>query len=133
MSKRIDHAIAEYHAATSPDAIEGFLEIARESPYSDLVTTQGMRIGALSELRDAIDAEISLLDAEIDGRSLTESAVRKRASRAGYSVSKSRDRDTPCNNVGQLMLCNASNHVVVGDRFDASLHDIAEYLQESAT
>jgi hypothetical protein len=61
---------------------------------------------------------------------VTESAVRGRASRAGYSVTKSRDRMIQSNNVGQFMLCDARNTVVLGDRFDASLPDIAEYLKE---
>jgi hypothetical protein len=61
-------------------------------------------------------------------RSIKESAVRGRASGAGYSVSKSRDRSIHSNNIGLFMLCDDRNTVVLGDRFDASLQDVADYL-----
>jgi hypothetical protein len=32
------------------------------------------------------------------------------------------------NNVGEYMLCDHTNTVVLGDRYNASLEEIAEYL-----
>lgn len=56
------------------------------------------------------------------------SAVRTRASRMGYTVSKSRSRTLHTNNRGKFMLCDHLNTVVLGDGFDASIQDIADYL-----
>jgi hypothetical protein len=64
--------------------------------------------------------------------SIKESTVRSRAFRAGYSVSKSRDRDTHSNNRGKFMLCDGANTLILGDGFDASLEDIADYLKGDA-
>jgi hypothetical protein len=63
----------------------------------------------------------------------TESAVRSRARRLGFAVSRSRRRNTDSDNHGQFMLCDAfRNTVVLGDRYDSSLANIAEYLAERA-
>jgi hypothetical protein len=64
--------------------------------------------------------------------SLKEKAVRARARVRGYSIHKSRDRSIHSNNRGEYMLIAIDrNAVVLGDRFDASLADIADYLSAS--
>jgi hypothetical protein len=62
---------------------------------------------------------------------MSESALRRRADRAGYGLRKSRSRvDYPTlDNYGEYMLVDASSNIsVIGHRFDASLSDIAEFL-----
>ena len=64
-----------------------------------------------------------------------ESAVRSRARRMGYLVRKSRQRINMPNvdNHGEYMLVETNRNVVVlGDRFDATLQDIAAFLDELA-
>ncbi|SHN68749.1 hypothetical protein SAMN05444170_1419 [Bradyrhizobium erythrophlei] len=59
----------------------------------------------------------------------TESALRARARKLGYAIRKSRSRSIHEDNLGQYALVKESNNeVVLGERFDASLEDIAEYL-----
>jgi hypothetical protein len=60
--------------------------------------------------------------------SMKESAVRARADRRGYSIQKSWDRSIHANNYGEYMLVDDRICVVLGDRFNASLEEIAEYL-----
>jgi hypothetical protein len=60
--------------------------------------------------------------------STKESALRRRAQRMGYRISKSRDKSTHFNNTGEFRLCDDRNTVLLGDRFDASLADIDSYL-----
>jgi hypothetical protein len=61
--------------------------------------------------------------------SMKENAVRARARVRGYSIHKSQDRSMHIDNHGEYMLVlNDMNCVVLGQRFDASLDDIAEYL-----
>ncbi|MBB4367007.1 hypothetical protein GGD65_008081 [Bradyrhizobium sp. CIR18] len=60
---------------------------------------------------------------------LTESAVRSRARRDGYMLRKSR-RKVDFNNLGDYMLLEASTNCVVrGGHFDATLDEIAEFLE----
>lgn len=61
-------------------------------------------------------------------RSTSEGAVRGRAVRLGYTVSKSRDRALHSNNAGLFHLCDDRNNVILGDGFSASLEDISSYL-----
>jgi hypothetical protein len=61
-------------------------------------------------------------------QSMSESAVRSRAKTRGFRVWKSRQRSTHYNNEGEFMLVNQNNDVVLGERFNASLEDIADYL-----
>jgi len=56
-----------------------------------------------------------------------ESRLRSLARRAGYSVKKSR-RGFSSDNLGDFMLIDENNWVVIGSRFDATLDDIEEYL-----
>jgi hypothetical protein len=61
----------------------------------------------------------------------TESALRRLAKRRGFSVRTSRQRKNVPNidNFGDYMLVDAStNGVVLGERFDATLEDIDQYL-----
>ena len=61
--------------------------------------------------------------------SMNESALRARAQRAGYTIMKSRDRTIHAEQLGEYMLVDTGgNFVVLGDRFNASLEQIAEYL-----
>jgi hypothetical protein len=63
--------------------------------------------------------------------SLNESALRARAQRAGSSIHRSRDRSVHGSNLGQYMLVEVDcNFIVLGERFNASLEDIAEYLTQ---
>ncbi len=61
-----------------------------------------------------------------------ESRIRKLARRRGYLVRKSRARKyLHGNNRGAYMLMSMRNVVVLGERFDASLDDIAAFLDRS--
>ncbi|WP_421695485.1 hypothetical protein [Aestuariivirga sp.] len=62
---------------------------------------------------------------------LSETAIRKRALSRGYRVFKSRQQEH-CNNRGHYMLCE-NNIVVMGDHFDATLEEVAEYLSDKPT
>ena len=62
-------------------------------------------------------------------RSKKESALRTRARKLGYVIHKSRSRSIHEDNLGKYALVKEdSNYVVLGERFDASLEEIAEYL-----
>jgi hypothetical protein len=58
-----------------------------------------------------------------------ERTLRARARKLGYAIHKSRSRSIHEDNLGGYALVNEdSNLVVLGERFDASLEEIAEYL-----
>ena len=58
-----------------------------------------------------------------------ESTLRARARKLGYSIHKSRSRSINEDNLGKYALVKEdSRSVVLGERFDASLEEIAEYL-----
>ena len=62
-------------------------------------------------------------------RSMNESTLRARARKLGYAIHKSRSRSINEDNLGKYALVREdSNSVVLGERFDASLEEIAEYL-----
>ena len=62
-------------------------------------------------------------------RSKKESALRARARKLGYSIHKSRSRSVNEDNLGKYALVKEdSRNVVLGERFDASLEEVAEYL-----
>jgi hypothetical protein len=62
-------------------------------------------------------------------RLTTENALRARARKLGYAIRKSRSRSIHEDNLGQYALVKEdSNDVVLGERFDASLEEIAAYL-----
>jgi len=62
-------------------------------------------------------------------RPTKESTLRARARKLGYSIHKSRLRSIDEDNLGKYALVKKDgNSVVLGERFDASLEDIAEYL-----
>jgi hypothetical protein len=62
-------------------------------------------------------------------RLATESTLRVRARKLGYAIRKSRSRSIHEDNLGKYALVRESNNeVVLGERFDATLEDIAEYL-----
>jgi hypothetical protein len=61
--------------------------------------------------------------------SMNESTVRARARARGYLIHKSRDRSIQSSNLGEYMLVETDrNLVILGDRFNASLDEISEYL-----
>ena len=61
-------------------------------------------------------------------RLVKESTLRVRARKLGYAIRKSRS-SVHENNFGQYALVKESNNeVVLGERFDATLEEIAEYL-----
>jgi len=64
---------------------------------------------------------------------LNESTVRSRARRRGYVIRKSRQwKHVPHgNNYGDYMLVSFNNCVVLGERFDATLDDIDEFLNSA--
>ena len=63
-------------------------------------------------------------------RLITESALRARARRLGYAIHKSRSRSIHEDNLGNYALVKEDgNQVVLGERFDATLEQIAEYLR----
>jgi hypothetical protein len=58
-----------------------------------------------------------------------ERTLRARARKLGYAIYKSRSRSIHEDNFGRYALVKEdSNLVVLGERFDASLEEIAEYL-----
>jgi hypothetical protein len=60
----------------------------------------------------------------------SESALRRRASREGYVLRKSRARNWRPDDQGGYMLVDAShNAVVLGSHFDADLEDVAKFLR----
>jgi hypothetical protein len=62
-------------------------------------------------------------------RLTNESTLRARARKLGYSIHKSRSRSINEDNLGKYALVKDDNKsVVLGERFDASLEEIAEYL-----
>jgi hypothetical protein len=60
-------------------------------------------------------------------RSVKESTLRARARKLGYAIHKSRSRSIREDNLGRYALVKEDS-VVLGERFDASLEEIAEYL-----
>jgi hypothetical protein len=63
-------------------------------------------------------------------RSTKEGAVRARARKLGYAIRKSRSRSVHEDNLGKYALVREGNNdVVLGERFDASLEEIAQYLE----
>jgi len=59
----------------------------------------------------------------------TESNLRARARKLGYVIRKSRSRTVHEDNLGHYALVKETNNeVVLGERFDATLEEIAEYL-----
>ena len=62
-------------------------------------------------------------------RLTNESVLRARARKLGYSIHKSRLRSINEDNLGKYALVKEDNRsVVLGERFDASLEEIEEYL-----
>ena len=62
-------------------------------------------------------------------RVASESTLRTRARKLGSSIHKSRSRSIDEDNLGKYALVkDDSRSVVLGERFDASLEEIAEYL-----
>ncbi len=58
-----------------------------------------------------------------------ESALRARARKLGYVIHKSRSRSVHEDNLGKYALVREdSDEVVLGERFDATLEEIADYL-----
>jgi len=66
--------------------------------------------------------------------STSEDAVRRRAASRGYRVVRSRDHPHSDNQGLYMLVENDRNICVLGQRFDATLEDINEYLanEESA-
>jgi hypothetical protein len=62
-------------------------------------------------------------------RSVKEDTLRARARKLGYAIYKSRSRSIHEAYLGRYALVKEDNNcVVLGERFDASLEKIAEYL-----
>ena len=57
------------------------------------------------------------------------SRLRRKAQRLGYSIRKSRSR-LSLDNQGEFMVIDFNNHLVLGDRFDASLDDVDGFLRD---
>ena len=65
-----------------------------------------------------------------ENQSLTESRVRRLARREGYMVRKSRSRTIHADNHGEYMLVDIGMNIpALGARYDASLEEIADWLQ----
>jgi len=63
----------------------------------------------------------------------SEASVRRHAKRLGYYVAKSRRRKPNIDNHGYYRLIDTNNHwVVLGERFDARLEDIDEFLNQKS-
>jgi hypothetical protein len=85
MSKRIDQAIAAYQAATTPAVVKASLKAADREGHADLVTAYGIRMGAASVLRDALDAEIGR-DPETERAKMGDALARASQAAAGTSL-----------------------------------------------
>jgi hypothetical protein len=59
-----------------------------------------------------------------------EQRLRKRARRREFAIRKSRARNLHFDNQGLYVLVDYNNFVVLGERFDASLDEIEEYLKD---
>jgi hypothetical protein len=60
-----------------------------------------------------------------------ENAIRRKAKRHGYYVTKSRERSFHSNNLGEYMLLDVKHNVpILGWNYDASLEDIADFLSD---
>ena len=67
----------------------------------------------------------------IDNPKAVEARVRRKAARDGYGVRKSRRYVDGWDNQGEYMLINASqNYCVLGPRYDATLGEIEEWLDQ---
>ena len=84
------------------------------------------------------DGEATLIEAllglriamEVQMRPANERTLRARARKLGYCIHKSRLRSINEDNFGKYALVKEdSRKVVLGERFDASLEEIAEYLR----
>ena len=63
-------------------------------------------------------------------QSPSESGLRRLARREGYMVRKSRSRTIHADNHGEYMLVDVGQNIpALGFRFDASLEEIADWLQ----
>jgi hypothetical protein len=93
-----------------------------------LACWQGLRTGGEAT---AIGASPGLhVATEARMRLTNESTLRARARKLGYSIHKSRSRSINEDNLGKYALVREdSKSVVLGERFDASLEEIAEYLR----
>lgn len=66
-------------------------------------------------------------------KSMNESSIRSRAMTQGFRICKSRKRSTDMDNYGNYMLVQIwNNTVVLGDKFDATLEQIAEFLEDES-
>jgi hypothetical protein len=79
------------------------------------------------------DGEATVVEAlpgeEVQMRPANERTLRARARKLGYCIHKSRLRSISEDNFGKYALVkDDSRQVVLGERFDASLEEIAEYL-----
>ena len=65
-----------------------------------------------------------------ESKSLSESGLRRLARREGYLLRKSRSRTIHADNFGEYMLVDVGLNIpALGARYDASLEEIADYLQ----
>ena len=62
------------------------------------------------------------------GHSFSESAVRRRAITRGFLLKKSRQRQLHLDNYGEYMLVDFNNWVMFGERYDATLEQIDDFL-----
>lgn len=61
---------------------------------------------------------------------MTESAIRKRFTRRGYSLHKSRKAESVDNLGGYMVVDDRFNAIVAGERFDMFLEDLEEWVKE---
>ena len=62
-------------------------------------------------------------------RKVLESRVRQQLQRYGYELRKSRGPISPDNLGGYMVIKTDSNSVILGNRYDASLEDIKEWME----
>jgi hypothetical protein len=109
----------------------------RHHPTHDTVALTRPEIGVFATPAGHPDGETTAIEAlpglrvakAAQMRPTNESTLRARARKLGYSIHKSRLRSINEDNLGKFALVKEdSNSVVLGERFDASLEEIAEYL-----
>ena len=110
-----DTMLAALHRIRNRDGIPVSEQVRRA-----LVTWVQLKGESLPSARpEPTDADVAM-----------ERRVRARARRMGYRVNKSRAPES-IDNHGLYMVADASsNYCVLGDRFDATLQEIEEYLNE---
>ena len=109
------------------DIVEAVNEYHRDIGFNRFPEFIEQYLTGLIELHEGFLARLT--EANDRSQKTFKSRVRRKASRIGYRVYKSRQREH-YNNQGEFQLADDHNTVMLGDRFDASLEEIETYIDE---